>query len=285
MKFIILLICLVLQASLHINVKRNKYQFVDRYAAGIKPLLNKINADHGWGALVGLLLPILIFVIILNALFSHIGLLYLIYGTIILWLCLDFTDLKKQLVDYFTAVANENMVKAKTEAELFVLHTVHQDKSEMSRAVTEAIFIRSLTNIFSIIFWFMLLGPFGAVLYYMTTAITNCALKPEFGYSDTYNVANYFKEILDWLPVRLVALTFALIGHFGPVFALWIDRVGGGLAENRQLIIDAGLTAINADLAPSTADVIENHQALSLVTRTLWTWVIIIAVLTVTSWL
>ncbi|MBA2654170.1 MAG: regulatory signaling modulator protein AmpE [Gammaproteobacteria bacterium] len=285
MKFIILLICLLLQAIFHVSIKRGKYHLLEHYASGMKPFLTKINANHGWVALISLMLPILILVLILNALFSHVGILYFIYAAIVLLFCLDIRDMKKQLGDYFVAITNENLVKAQIEAEQFVSHSVHQNKSEMTRAVTESIFIKALTNIFSVIFWFMLLGPFGAVLYYLATTLTKLACNPEFSYTDTYFAAEYIKELFDWLPVRVLTLTFALIGHFGPVFTLWIDRLGAGLSDNRQLLIDAGLTALNADLEPTQASATENNQALSLVNRTLWTWTIVIGVLTITSWL
>lgn len=285
MKFIILLVSLLLQSFLSLNINKHKSHLLSRYAATMRPLLTKLNADRGWGAFVGLLVPVLIVILILNLLFSHLGILYFLYGVFILLLCLDIQDMKKELADYFSAMSNEDLVSAQVEAEKFLGHSVHQAKSEMSRTVTEAIFTKSLANIFAVIFWFILLGPFGAVLYYATVAIANHACRPEFGYPETYFAADYFKEILDWLPVRFVTLTYALIGHFGPVFNLWIDRLGGGLSENRQFIIDAGLTALHVDLEPSPATVVENQQALNLTTRTLWTWIIIIGVLTLTSML
>jgi AmpE protein len=285
MKFIILLICLGLQIFLHINFKKNKYRWLDRYLTAMKPLLAKLNIHQSTLAFIALLVPVLIVILILNGILSMVGLFYFIYAIIILMLCFDIRHLKKQLEGYFTGVSHDNLVQAQGEAEIFVGHPVLQDKGEMSRAVTETILTTSLTNIFSVIFWFMLLGPFGAVLYYVTAGIAWHAQKPEFGLSDTAHSAECFKEILDWLPVRLLTLTFALIGHFAPVIGVWLDKVGGGLFDNRILLIDAGLVAIHADLKTHQGTVEENQQAIHLINRTLSTWVIIIGILTVVTWL
>lgn len=285
MKFVILLICLILQVLIGENIRKNKFQFLDRYASGMKPLLARFNADHGMIGLIGLLIPALIIILLLNLIFSAVGILYLIYGVIILMFCLDARDMKKPLKDYFKAALDGSLVSIQMEAEEFVGHSLRQDKAEISRSVTETILMKALTDIFSVIFWFMLFGPFGAVLYYLTAAITKRAQRPEFGFSDMYSAAEYFKEILDWLPVRFMTLTFSLVGHFRPVFNIWVDRIGGGLLENRQLLIDTGVAAVHSEVGSFESNIDENHQTLHLVSRTLWTWVIIIALLTIASWL
>jgi AmpE protein len=284
MKLIIILICLAIQALLKIRPNKNPYSWLDQYAMSVRPFFRNINADHGIFALIALLIPVLILILILNAIFGFAPL-YLIYGVIVLLICLDCQDMKAQLSAYFDTFSSENLGGAQSEAEKFVGHPVHQDKNEMSRAVTETIFTRSLANVFAIIFWFIVLGPFGAVLYYVTKGLTELSQKPEFGYSGVYSAAESLKEVLDWIPVRLVTLTFALIGPFGTVFNLWLARVSGGLLDNRQFLIDAGLLALHEPSDRNIHPLKENQNALGLVARTFSTWIIVIAVVTIISWL
>lgn len=280
MLLFILLVCLAIQTYFDIHPKKD-YLFT-RYIHDMKSFLDKVNLTEGWGVLIGLMLPILIGIAILNLLFIYVWLFYLIFGIIVLLFCLDTRDLKLRLAEYFAAAQNNNLEKAQVEAAKFVNHPVSQDRVEISRAVTQQIFLTSLTHIFSVIFWFFILGPFGAVLYSLTAAIYNQAERGEDGLTHTLHVAEVLKNILDWIPVRLVVLTYALIGHFGPVSSIWIQRLGSGLNESRQFIIDAGITALNIDLLePLHSDLTENYQALNLTTRALWTWVIVIAVLTI----
>lgn len=284
MKLIILLLCILLQ-TINIRSVRDRYGFFDHYVALINPLLIKFGFDKGGNAIIGLLLPLLLLIFILNLLFIRFPILYLIYGTIVLFICLDIRDMKAKLEDYFAAIMAENQIKAHFEAEIFANRTIAQDRSLTIRAVTESMFAKSLTNIFSVIFWFLLLGPFGAVFYYLIAGINDRVEKSDLEAQDSYTPAGYLKDILDWIPVRLVTLTYALIGHFKPVFSQWLDRLGDGVTENQHLLMECGLTALDIDKDPMQAQPQENHLALELINRTLWTWVIVIAVLDVTSWL
>jgi membrane protein required for beta-lactamase induction len=281
MKLVTLLICLLIQATFK-GIKKNKQRLIDNYLIGMKPLLTSLNLIHNWRGLIGLLIPALVVILLLNYLLIHARILYFLYSLFILWLCLDFQDMRGELRNYFTFLTDGNIEKAQIEAEQFVGYPLAPNKSEITRDVTKAIFIRSLTHLFSVIFWFMLLGPFGAVLYALTAAITENSQQPLYDFYDFRVAAAYLKNILDWIPVRFVIFTFALISHFGPVINFWLERLGVGLSENKQLLVDSGLVALNLELSPVDG-IVENQQAIRLISRTLWTWIIVIVILTFVS--
>lgn len=284
MKLIVLLICIFLQVASP-KIYFHRYSFFDRYLGLIHPLLTKYKLTTGWGAISGIFLPILIIVLILNLIFSQAAILYILFGVLVLYFCLNIHELKGLLSDYFSAVASDDQPRAHTEAQKFLHEAVPLDQAVRTRAISEAIFIKSLTQVFAVIFWFLLLGPFGAILYYLVAAMSDHALRSDIPLEDTVTVASYMKDILDWLPLRLLALTFALIGHFGPVINIWVARVGSGLLDNSRFLIDCGLTALDLPLDQSQAEPKENQQVLSLIYRALWTWLIAIVVLNITSYL
>lgn len=284
MKLIILLISIVLQ-TFNISLFRNRYQLFDHYVSFIKPTLDKMRLYRGWGAIIGIIFPLVFVVFILQVIFSHLGILYFLYGLLVLLLCLDVRDIKSKLADYFTAMNTENRTRAQVEVEKFANQPVDEDKSIIIRILTGAIFVQSMTNIFSVIFWFFLLGPTGAILYYLVAAMSERVTRYETNTDESYAVASYLKEILDWIPVRLVSFTYALVGHFAPVFSLWLKELPSGVANNSNLLIDSGLLALDIPKEPESADVDENLKAIGLVNRTLWTWLIIIVVLSIASWL
>jgi AmpE protein len=286
MKLIILLLSLILQACFNVHSKIHRPHLFDRYVESMKPLLSKLRMSHGWTAVIGILLPIIVVVGILNIFFGFFWLLYLLFGIFVLLYCMDTEDLKFGLSGYFTAYANDQIDKARQEASKFLGDSVPEDKAALNRAVIGGIFLKSQTNIFSLIFWFAVLGPFGAVLYYAIAAINRCAERGDFGLLDTLTTSSWLKNLLDWIPVRLVTLTYALIGHFGPVFNIWLKRLATGLSENKALTVDSGLKALdlNLDTDPGYSDLATNYQALSLVTRALWTWVIFSALLLASAW-
>jgi AmpE protein len=286
MKLLVLLTCLLFQTFFNLTRSpKDRYRLLDHYYANMKPFLIRLEDNTGWVTLIGLLLPLLVLIVLLGMLFSYVAIFYFIYAVIVLSLCLHLRNMKRQLKDYFTTAASEDFAKTQAKAEQFIASKERQDAREISRAVTEVIFVRSLTDIFSVVFWFLVAGPFGAVLYYMTTAITYKSLEPEFSFPNTHPTANCLKDILDWLPIRIVSLTFAIIGHFTPVFNLWLERLGSNLSENRPFIIDSGLIALNANPDPLNANLTENRQAFNLVTRALSAWIIILVLAKIIAWL
>lgn len=73
---------------------------------------------------------------------------------------------------------------------------------------------------FAVIFWYFVLGP-GAALAYRLLALTaehsgQPALKAR---------AERLRHVMDWLPVRLLALSFALVGNFLAVTRVMLHEV------------------------------------------------------------
>src|SRR5690606_8994978 len=75
-------------------------------------------------------------------------------------------------------------------------------------------------SFFAVIFWYFLLGP-GAALAYRLLALTagnsrQPALKER---------AEQLRHAMDWLPVRVLALSFALVGNFVAVMRLMLHEL------------------------------------------------------------
>lgn len=283
MKLIILLACVLLQ-TFNIRLFHDRYRLFDQYYAFIKPLLAKLGVDRGWIGIIGVLAPLLIVILILNSIFSHFAILYFLYGVLILLICLDVRDVKANLATFFNALSSDDRIHAQVEVEKFTHLPADEDKSSMIRAVTGAILLQSITNIFAVIFWFLVFGPLGAVFYYLVAAMSEQSVKEPSEGKD-YSQAKGLKDVLDWLPVRLVAFTYALVGNFAPIFNLWVDRLGEGISSNASLLIDSGMMAMDLPEDSHIAEVGENHKAAALVRRTLWTWMIAITVFYVIGWI
>lgn len=285
MTLIIILITLALQKYFGLREKIHQFGLFDKYLDFIKPILEKLGMSSGYLLIIGILAPILILVVLLSLLFNHFWILYLIFGILILLYCLNARDLKAQLSNYFVAFANKQMLEAQQEADKFLEDSSVRSRKDMNRMVTAEIFVKSQMEVFSLLFWFILLGPFGAALYHITYVLHQYARTDRHNLASSVVEINSLLEILDWIPIRLVSFTYALIGHFAPVFNLLLEKLWAGPSENKNLIIDSGLIAL--DLHPGDAthsDITESYSALGLVNRGLWTWIIILAVLEITAW-
>ncbi|MCC4117157.1 CobD/CbiB family protein [Aromatoleum toluclasticum] len=121
---------------------------------------------------------------------------------------------------------------------------------EVARLAIEEGLVAAHRNVFGVIFWFIVLpGPSGALLYRLARFLgeewggRNDAEFGQFG-----RFARKAFELIDWLPARLTAASFSIVGDFeDAVFCwrtqamLWADRASG-------ILIAAGAGALGVRL-------------------------------------
>jgi len=134
-------------------------------------------------------------------------------------------------------------------------------------AFLRAIFIAANQRIFAVLFWFVLLGPLGAVFYRLI------AISAE---SDA--MAMKVLQVLDWVPARLLTLTFALGGHFMRVVPFWKKVFTQGLSSSNDLVADCGIAALDMDSAASA-----EKQALALLDRAFVISLVLLAIFVLMS--
>jgi adenosylcobinamide-phosphate synthase len=115
---------------------------------------------------------------------------------------------------------------------------IYRDASstEVARLAIEQALVSSHRNVFAVVFWFIILpGPSGAVLYRLARYFAEDwgqGRDAEFGRFGEF--ARQAFEVLDWVPVRLTAASFSVVGDFeDAVFCwrsqamLWADKASG----------------------------------------------------------
>lgn len=127
------------------------------------------------------------------------------------------------------------------------------------------LFLESYQKLFAPVFWYFVFGPVGLVLY-VTVVTLRAQLPMEKFFGLTLGV-------LDWLPIRVVGLTFALAGNFGVVFKIWMQDVFHTVTDNQNQVVSYGEAALSAD---STAQ--------GIVYRTVLIWLVIMVLITVAHW-
>lgn len=127
---------------------------------------------------------------------------------------------------------------------------VGASSSEVARLAIERGLVAAHRNVFGVIFWFIVLpGPSGALLYRLARFLGEewgGRSDAEFGQFGRF--ANKAFELIDWLPARLTAASFSVVGDFeDAVFCwrtqamLWADRASG-------ILIAAGAGALGVRL-------------------------------------
>jgi len=238
MIFIIVLIALIMERFFHWHHLRH-WRWVIRYETIFPQFLYRFPSMLVF--ITSLLLPVLLVGFISYMLRDKLfGLPEFIFGVLIILYCLGPENLWVQVyANHFQVSENEK------DPIVFI----------------KAIFIAAEQRIFAVLFWFVLLGPMGAVLYRLTDIISRLETLP---FSST---ARSLKHYLEWLPVRLMAFLFALGGHFMKTFNVLKSYALQGVQANDVLLTECGLAALDIQEESMPEKGIAEEAALALLDR------------------
>lgn len=295
MVLITILIVLVVQRFANI-ANWFKTEWFETYLGWLRPALAK---SPPWLALAVVLLPVFVVLGILDLLLSlHLfGLFYLVLATAVLLLCMDARNLKNQLTAYFGHAEKKDIEAASNAVASFLNDTnattnattptttmpqsLPQTFPELYRSVTKSILTKSYTQVFALLFWFAVLGVYGASGYAILTLLRRTAVKVDGSFGDIARNAEITQNIMDWLPVRVIGVCYALVGHFVHAFKCVLKNLKLGLQDNQKFTVESGLTSLGANIEDtSTASLEENSNALALIDRALIAWIIVVALVT-----
>ena len=162
------------------------------------------------------------------------------------------------------------------------------DQEEVCQtAVIDAIFSKALKRWFGIIFWFALLGIYGALLYRLADWLSD----GEFGlYDEQKDLISRLCRLMDWPAAQLITLSLAIATDFDSVYRAWKkyhDERGHGLFEaNNEFMLTCARTIVTTGHAANDgyADQLQGPMAtiklsMDLVWRVLGVWATVLAIL------
>ena len=182
--------------------------------------------------------------------------------------------------------------------------------SEIARLSIEQGILSSHRHVFAPLFWFLALGPAGAVLYRLalvTQQDWGHAGSPVEGHPQFVEFSRRAFHVLDWLPARMTAATFAIVGDFEDAVYCWRTQASQWAQSYDRatgILLSSGAGALGIRLGmplPDTgemggiearpelglgddADVEHLQSAIGLVWRALVLCLLLLALLTVASW-
>jgi AmpE protein len=159
--------------------------------------------------------------------------------------------------------------------------------AERQAAAVQGVFREALQRWFGTIFWFAVLGIYGAVLYRISDRINEGDLGMPEGQAVLFR---RLRAILDWPVAQLMTLSLAIATDFDSVYKAWReyhDEQGHGLFEgnNGFLYAAARLVVLTGHAArDGYADQLDGplaclKQAMDLVWRMLGVWLTVLAIL------
>ncbi len=205
---------------------------------------------------------------------------YLLFGVLVFAYCLGPACLSSDIEFYLDARRLGDDDEALHYAGVLTERAASTAPDQQTSDVTRAILYVANERIFAVIFWFVIIGPAGALLYRLTTNLSK-----QDGLSDSLNaVAILFQAVLTWVPARMLAMGYALTGHFDGALQAYRNKpYESDIAlENYDVLVNTGMGALRDQEA--TDEISSITSARDLVMRSILIWIAVLALLTLGGW-
>ena len=173
------------------------------------------------------------------------------WNVLIIYLTLGFRHYSHYFTSIQLALSAGNEAEARRLlAEWVRIDTVGLDVSEIARIAVEKSLITTHRNVFGVFFWVLMpLGPAGAVLYRVSEYLARAWNEPEHMRNEAFGqFATRAFYWIDWVPVRLTAVAFAVVGNFEDAIYAWRNFAHRWVDEPRGIILAAGGGAMGVRL-------------------------------------
>ncbi len=111
-----------------------------------------------------------------------------------------------------------------------------EDDAQLLRRVQGYLLWEGFQGFFAVIFWYALLGPLLALAYRLLALTETHATQ-----SSLRELARRFRHALDWLPVRMLGVSFGLVGNFVAVMQTMLHELLNWAIPAEKLLLDNGL--------------------------------------------
>lgn len=245
---------------------------------------------RGLVAVLLLLIPLTALVILTQSFPWHWAL-----DILLLYLAIGWRSLGIHAKMVQNALLADNLSEACRQVSMLVSRdTVQLDHNSVAKATIESVLENGNDAIFATLFWFIIAGAPGAVAYRLVNT-----LDAMWGYrNDRYRyfgwAAARLDDVLNYLPARLTAFSYAITGQMQIALNCWKTQGNIWKSPNAGPVMAAGAGSLGVSLggaawyhgkleqrpilgqgqAPNAGDI---DRALGLIRRTLLLWLVVIS--------
>ncbi len=168
---------------------------------------------------------------------------------VILYFCIAGNSLKQHANSVLQALEDNNLPQAKSRVAMIVSRqTERMNAEDVRKASIESVLENGADAVFAPIFWFIIAGPAGAILYRLSNT-----LDAMWGYKNQRFLyfgwaAARFDDVLNWIPARLTALSYAIFGHTKLALQCWKNQAALLDSPNAGPVMTSGAGALNIQL-------------------------------------
>ena len=251
MLMIQIFIAFILDKVLGEPQKNHPLVFFGNFANKIEAARNSQQATRVDGTLALLIcvLPIVAIIYQLQFKFFDSGISSLLFGATVLYITIGWQSLFEHTSAIMKPLQEGNLAEAKQNLAMIVSRDTEQlNEQEVVSATIETLLENGNDAIFGALFWFVILGPVGAILYRLVNT-----LDAMWGYKNDRFLsfgwaAARLDDVLNWIPARLCAYSYALAGNYQLAMQCWKTQAPQWKSPNAGPVMSAGAGALSISI-------------------------------------
>jgi cobalamin biosynthesis protein CobD/CbiB len=278
------------------------------YADFFQRNFNAGEMKHGqvaWGLAV--MIPVIASIALYWILAAQHPILAWIFCVLVLYLTMGFRQFSHYYTDINKALRKKDLSRARELLSSWRNESCDElGTEEVVRLTLEEALLATHRNVFAVVVWFVIsmslgLGPVGAILYRLTRFLNvNWGNLRDVEPGDFGKLSAQIYHWVEWLPVRLTASTFAIVGNFEDAIYCWRTQAAAWPDSEGGIVLASGAGALGVRLGMPVsqqglsndrpelgvgdeADVDFMQSAVGLVWRALIFWLIMLLLLTLAS--
>ncbi|MDB5948796.1 MAG: Cobalamin biosynthesis protein CobD [Massilia sp.] len=253
MTFLSILCALLIEQLKPLRADNMIYAEIKSFAMRMESWFNAGDASHGRLGWILMMAALMVPTALVYWVLLHFGLVFAAFAwnVLIVYLTLGF----RHYSHYFTSIqmalgAGDEPTARSLLAEWTRIDTVGMEAAEIARLAVEKSLVTTHRNVFGVFFWFLMpLGPACAVMYRVAEYLARAWNEPDHMRGEAFGqfAAKAFYWI-DWLPVRLTAVAFAVVGNFEDAIYAWRNFAYRWSDPAKGIILTAGGGAMGVRL-------------------------------------
>lgn len=308
MSLLSLIFALLLEQLRPLSSSKYLYGWLSRYADFFQRNFNAGESKHGQIAwILAVSLPLLAAALLYWLLAEQHPVFAWAFCVLVLYLTMGFRQFSHYFTDIHKALRNNDLKQARSLLSSWRGTACDELSSEeVIRVTIEEALLATHRNVFAVVVWFVILmqlglGPSGAILYRLARFLnTRWGQKDNAELGDFGKFAAQLYHWIEWLPVRLTATTFAIVGNFEDAIYCWRNQAASWPDPEGGIVLASGAGALGVRLGMPVAqfdmsverpelgigdeaDVDFMQSAVGLVWRALVFWLIMLLLLSLAS--
>ncbi len=222
----------------------------------------------------------------------------------VLYLTMGFRQFSHEFTETLEALRAGDLAAARNRTEGWRgRRTEELTLQEIARLAIERGLAGAHRHVFGVIAWFAVFGAAGAIFYRLSALLHERWGTRSSSVEGSFGVFSRIAfEWIDWIPVRLSATSFAIVGDFEDAIYCWRTQAHAWHDAHEGIVLAAGAGAIgvrlgsvvgaagSAEMRPELgtgddADAELMTSTVGLIWRALVLWLFLILLLTVANWL